>query len=137
MNGEGRAKKLLSEAMTIFKEAKTALDERAWNLAVRRSQEVVELSLKALLNAMDVDYPKIHDVAPLFSRTVRERGVEIDDSFLNWLLGLSSKMANKRAPAFYHDEEFSQGEAEEALEGAKIVMEFATRLMDKLGKGLR
>lgn len=134
MTGEDRAKKLLSEAATIFKEARAALHENAWNLAVRRSQEVVELSLKSLLSKMDIDYPKIHDVAPLFSATTRERRIDIDESFLDWLLAFSSKLANKRAPAFYHDEDFNEDEAKEAMEGAEKIIKFAEESIAKLSK---
>lgn len=134
MTGEDRAKKLLSEATTILKEARAALHENAWNLAVRRSQEVVELSLKSLLSKMDIDYPKIHDVAPLFAGSVRERRIEIDETFLEWLLTFSSTLANKRAPAFYHDEDFSGDEAKEAFEVAEKIIKFAQDLMTRMGK---
>ena len=41
--------------------------------------------VKALLNAMSVDYPKTHDPAPVFAQAIRARGIDIDASVLDSL----------------------------------------------------
>ena len=48
------------------------LAKGSWNLCVRRSQEVVELALKAVLRFICLDYPKRHDVADLFRDAARQ-----------------------------------------------------------------
>ena len=49
MNNFQRGEKLLSEAENIFRELTNVFERNLPNLAVRRAQEVVEISLKALL----------------------------------------------------------------------------------------
>jgi len=72
MKNEERADRLLSEAESIFNEIEQALESENWNLTIRRAQEVVELILKGLLAQLGIDYPKVHDVAPIFKRSVEE-----------------------------------------------------------------
>ena len=54
-----------------------ALNRQSWNVAIRRAQEVVELSLKSLLKILGVEYPRVHHVAPLFPGRQWKKG-------LNW-----------------------------------------------------
>jgi len=49
LNNFQRGEKLLSEAENIFRELTNVFERNLPNLAVRRAQEVVEISLKALL----------------------------------------------------------------------------------------
>lgn len=81
MTNDERADRVFSEAPRIAREMRTALDERAWNLATRRAQEVLELVVKALLNEMGVEYPRTHDPAPLLAATIRQRGLVADPAF--------------------------------------------------------
>ncbi len=64
-------------AESSFKRARIVLDEAGglaaanhWNLAVRRSQESVELALKGALAWAGLDVPKVHDVGPLLKQHV-------------------------------------------------------------------
>ena len=52
-NGE-RADRLLREAREVAAEMKQALGHDSWNLATRRAQEALELTLKALLSEMGI-----------------------------------------------------------------------------------
>ncbi len=70
-----QGEKLFKEAEWIFeKDLKNAIDEENYNIAVRRAQEVVELSLKGCLRILGIDYPKVHDVGFVF---VREAGKKL------------------------------------------------------------
>jgi HEPN domain-containing protein len=72
MQSEGE--RLISEAESILdRDVQNALVDENYNLAVRRSQEVVELVLKGGLKVLGVDYPKVHDVAPVFSEQVSRK----------------------------------------------------------------
>jgi len=52
------AKSYLKQAEASLKDARDALSEDNYPYAVRLSQECVELSLKAALKAVGIDYPK-------------------------------------------------------------------------------
>src|SRR5439155_12704523 len=53
---------LYSRANSICSEARGRLDAYDWDLAVRRSQEAVELHVKALFRFIGKDYPRSHDL---------------------------------------------------------------------------
>jgi HEPN domain-containing protein len=65
--------RLIDEAERICKwDLKTAIEKEDWNLAIRRSQEVVELSLKGALKFLGIDYPKAHDVGFIFFKAYED-----------------------------------------------------------------
>ena len=75
--------RLIREAEGILRrDAQGALTEKDFNLVVRRAQEVVELALKGALKILGVDYPKVHDVAPLFSDQLRQKQGVADPTVL-------------------------------------------------------
>ncbi|MGC8933152.1 MAG: HEPN domain-containing protein [Candidatus Methanodesulfokora sp.] len=80
------------------------MEEENYPYAVRLSQECVELCLKAVLKAVGVEYPKIHDVSDVL--------LDFKDRFPDWFqeeldfLSWSSKiLVKKREPSFYGAEE--------------------------------
>jgi HEPN domain-containing protein len=75
-NNQERAEKLLKEAKGVFEELSLSCKRGEWNLSIRRSQDVVELVLKGILNQMGIEYPREHDVAPLFKEIITERKIE-------------------------------------------------------------
>lgn len=134
MKNEERADRLLSEAGNIFNELKQSLKSRNWNLAIRRAQEVVELVLKGLLAQIGIDYPKVHDVAPIFKRSVKERGIMVDEEFMNWLIEVSADLSMKRAPSFYFEAEYDEDDAVNAAKGAEEVIKFGKRFIESARK---
>jgi HEPN domain-containing protein len=100
MNNLDLNHRLLTEAELIMDEAHRASDNHAWNLAVRRAQEVVELSLKGLLKLMGVEYPKTHDVGDTFARVCREKHIGVEEDILTEMQQISRQLAAERAPAF-------------------------------------
>ncbi|MEM4807540.1 MAG: HEPN domain-containing protein, partial [Nitrososphaerota archaeon] len=70
------AKSYLRQAEARLKDAKDALAEGNYPYAVRLSQECVELSLKAVLKAVGIDYPKVHDVSDIL--------LDIKERFPEW-----------------------------------------------------
>ena len=128
MQEEGR--RLIQEAEGIFRrDAQGALDEKDFNMAVRRAQEVVELSLKGALRILGVDYPKVHDVAPVFSEQLRQkRGIE-DPEALRRIDEISLWLAQSRTPAFYLEREYGAEDAERALQDAALVLAEVKRLL--------
>lgn len=130
-NGE-RADRLLKEARGVAGEMQRALAGSRWNLAARRTREVVELVLKGLVAEMSVDYPRSHDVAPVFIEAVRERGIEVDAGFPAWLVPLSARLADVRAPAFYQEIAVEEGEGQGAADAAERVLAFGQELLARL-----
>ncbi|HHT9135050.1 MAG TPA: HEPN domain-containing protein [Candidatus Avalokitesvara rifleensis] len=132
MTNREKADRLLTEAGQIAEGIPGDFKRGYFNLVIRRSQEVVELALKALFCEMGVEYPKIHDVAPLFRKVVVKKGLDIEEGFLNWLEEVSSNLASKRAPAFYLEAEYEKEEAKEAMDTAIKVLDFAKKFAFKL-----
>lgn len=57
------AENYLSDSASIFSEAKAAKDRGLNHRAIRLSQESLERTLKAILRAIGVEYPKEHEVS--------------------------------------------------------------------------
>jgi HEPN domain-containing protein len=132
MTNRERADQLLAEGVAIAVEMRQALEGRRWNLAVRRAQEVVELVTNALLNEMGVDYPREHDAAPILVEALRVRGLETDPPLLEWVRGLSRRLARLRGPVFYHEVEVSEPDAREVVADVERVLGFAQDMLGRL-----
>jgi len=77
-----------------------ALIEDDYPGVVRRSQESLELAVKAVLRLMAVEYPREHDVGEALSVT-EERLPENLRSAIPNLRRLLTELAERRGPAFY------------------------------------
>lgn len=135
------ARSYLRQAEARLKDAEDALLEGNYPYAVRLSQECVELSLKAVLKAVGIDYPKIHDVSDVM--------VDVKDRFPEWFrveLGFlreSSKiLVKKRELSLYGGEEaflspeevMDRRDAEEAVKRAAKTYELCERLIIEIEK---
>jgi len=127
----GRASRTLGEARNAFK-------VKDYPLAVRRSQEAVELSLKAVLRFLAVEYPREHDVRDVLLEVASSR--ELPEWFMDeveFMAAVSSDLARKRGPAFYGDEGalrppsslFTRADASNALRDAERVHENSEKLI--------
>lgn len=117
-----QGEKLLKEAEWIFeKDLKSAMEEENYNLAVRRAQEVVELSLKGCLRILGIDYPKVHDAGFVF---VREAGnkLRFKEDSLKEIERISKWLSEARAPSFYGERDFTSEDAKKAFEDAAYVL---------------
>ena len=140
---EGRMKALarghLDGAASRLIDARSAFERGAYPEVVRYSQEIVELSLKACLGLVLVEYPKAHHVGGV----VRMRA----ERFPRWfaegtpeLEGISEVLAMERAASMYGIEDegkkpsdlFGREEAEQRLRQAEDVLGRSTRLRDEL-----
>lgn len=127
-NGE-RARKLLDSAREYLGFMETALASGSWNVAVREAAEVVELCLKGVLSYLLVDHPRVHDVSALFVRTLASRGIELSEREVGEVRDASSRLARKRAPAFYFDIDEDESSAMEAVANARRVHALCLRIM--------
>lgn len=135
MTSRERADQLFSEAPAIADDMRKALDGGRWNLVARRAQEVVEPVVKGLLNEMGIEYPRTHDAAPLLAEALRQRRLEADPGFLDWLNEMSARLSEIRAPAFYHEIEVPEAEARVAAGAADRVLAFGRELLARLRQG--
>jgi len=132
-------KSFLRQARARLEDAKDASAEANYPYAVRLSQECVELSLKAVLKLVGIDYPKIHDVSDVL--------VEVKDRFPNWFkaeidfLRDSSKiLVKKREPSLYGSEEaflspdevMNKDDAEDAVMRAEKIYKLCENLLTQI-----
>ena len=101
-------------------------------MTVRRAQEIVELSLKGLLKAMCMEYPRLHDVGGAFAAAVAAKGLGVDAETIDRIRQISSYLARDRAPAFYLETEFSREQAGQARLDARFVLDFAEGFAPRL-----
>ena len=100
----------------------------SWADVVRESQEVVELSLKALLRACGIDPPRAHDVSEILEAE-RTRLPAAIRKHLAELTRVSRELRRDRELAFYGAEDltpsgfYSRQDAERARTGGRRVVE--------------
>lgn len=133
MTNHKRSGSFLGMMDNVYVEMNRALSGGAWNLALRRAQEVVELGLKGLILLLGGDYPRIHDAAQGFADLIRERNLDVTEATLSEIRALSRELEQKRAPAFYSEIEVTESQAQHAADGATLVLDLARRLWDELG----
>jgi HEPN domain-containing protein len=111
-----------------MREADRLFAEEDLSLCVRRCQEAVERSLKALLRAAGAEVPKVHDVSGALRRNV-DRLPPAVAAEIDMLVSASRRLREERELAFYGDEEtgteaealYSRADAEQALALARRI----------------
>ena len=129
MTNTDMARSYLREARQILGEAERHLEEGVWHLVVRRSQETVELALKALLRASGIEVPRVHDVG-IFLVDHADRLPPAVVPHLDRLVSTSRRLRQEREISFYGDDEtgappdrlYSRDDAEAALGDARFVL---------------
>lgn len=113
----------------IQRDVQNALRERDFNMVVRRAQEGVELTLKGALKLLGVDYPKAHDVAPVFSEQVQRKRGGVDVDILERIEEVSLWLSQARAPSFYFEREYGEEDGRQAVQDAECVVTEIRRIM--------
>ena len=102
------------------------MDEESWADVVREAQEVVEITLKALLRVCRIEVPRIHDVGPVLAENREGLPPQVDEQ-LEELMRISKNLRRDRELAFCGSEDltpsefYSREDASEALEQARLV----------------
>ncbi len=133
------AENYLSDATSILLEATAAKDRGLHHRAIRLSQESLELTLKALLRAVGVEYPKEHEV----SEAIEENLEKFPDWFRSHMPHLeegSVWLSERRGPSMYGDEIagkpasqlFTADDSAKAVEYADRGVDLARRLLDEM-----
>ncbi|MEM3388883.1 MAG: HEPN domain-containing protein [Thermoproteota archaeon] len=139
MKLEKLAEDYFKRAKIRVKSAELAYSDESYPDVVRYSQECVELSLKAALRAVGVEYPKEHDMSRIL-RAVKDRFPEWFRREVEKLGEVSRDLADKRAPSLYGIESlgkapsdiFDKDDAEKALSDAKYVLNTIRKLFLEL-----
>ena len=106
-------------------------EAESWADVVRESQEIVELSLKALLRARGIDPPRMHDVSGVLVAE-RHRLPQALAGEIENLTAISRGLRRDRDLAFYGAEDltpsgfYSHADAEQARTGARRTVELVT-----------
>ena len=95
-------------------------------------QEVVELVMKAVLGYLCIDYPKVHDTADVFIAALGRRQMGLSDDEAADVRAVSSRLAEKRAPAFYFEYDEDADVARAAAEDARRIHRRCTRLVNTI-----
>ena len=110
------------KALEIYFEAES------WADVVRESQEIVELTLKALLRSRGIDPPRIHDVSEVLDAEVERLPLELKEE-VGTLTRISRELRRDRELAFYGAEDltpsdfYSREDARRAQSGAARTLE--------------
>ena len=117
-----------------IKAVEVLFQDKSYADVVRESQEVVELSLKALLRGINVSVPHIHDVGDILlenSKLLKN----VRQSDLEEITEISRKLRRDRELSFYGSEDltpstyYRKKDAIEAMNGAKKVLTFCNSLL--------
>lgn len=128
--------KLIEKAEEIMhRDLNGAFKACDYNMTVRRAQEVVELTLKGVLEILGVDYPKIHDVGRLFAEHAIKKAFPVEDKILERIREISFWLAEARAPSFYLERYYSEGDARKAFEDANFVYKEIKSALSIIEKG--
>ena len=122
------ARDYIRRARSRLIDAEYALRRGDYPEVVRYSQECVELSLKAALRFVGIEYPKVHDVGDVLIENAEKFPMWSSD-LIQELARISSELALARGPSMYGDEVrgippselFDEDDAKEALRKAKRV----------------
>jgi HEPN domain-containing protein len=137
MNTDDMSKAYFKESEYTLQEAKTALKQGLHHIAVRRAQESVELSIKATLRLLGLDYPKKHEVGSFLEAKLQD--LNPPQEILNVLpeiKRISLNLVLKRGPAFYGDEAtlkppeqlYTRKDAEEAIRNAEYTLKICKEI---------
>jgi len=130
------AESYLKQAKRRLKNAEEALREGEYPYAVRQCQECVELSLKAALRFVGVDYPKIHDVSVVLIK-VTQKFPEWFNEKIEFFSEVSKSLVEKRALAMYGlevegltpEKMFDSLSAKDALNKSRTILEYCEKLI--------
>src|SRR5271157_2373309 len=109
MFNDALASDYLKRAGHRLKALQVLMAEESWADVVRESQELVEITLKALLRAARIEVPRVHDVSPLLeqNREMLPAGIR---PRINELVGISRFLRRDRELALYGSEDLTPSE---------------------------
>lgn len=141
MKSHEMAEDYLKRAGRCLDEAEEAFKDGDYPMAIRRSQECIELSIKGVLRVASIEFPREHDVSDvLINIAWREMGSP--DWFTGRVEGMAKIMREitpKRGPAMYGFEKemkpanaiFSREDGAKAVQDARFVFETCKKFLQE------
>jgi hypothetical protein len=136
MFNDSLAMDYLKRAGHRLKALEVLMEEQSWADVVREAQELVEITLKALLRAARIEVPRVHDVSPLLeqNREMLPPGIR---PRVEELVRISRFLRRDRELAFYGSEDltpsdfYTREDAATALGYARLVHGEVFKAMSK------
>lgn len=125
MRSTRMAKDYAERGRWVIKEAEEALGAANYAICVRRSQEALELSAKAALRRLGVEYPREHDVGEALEAVADRLPDELKQR-LEEIKKLLTELARIRGPALYGYE------AEGIPASEAFTRNYATHTLDRI-----
>lgn len=133
MNNQTRSRMLIMAAEESLAEAEFSFKRGVWSLALRRTQEAVELDLAGVLAYLGVHFPKNHDQAQLLFGILRSQGLTNEETAKKIEL-ISIDLSRKRGPALQQEEGYDEVVANSAIKDAAFVIEYGDRMLKLIDK---
>ena len=137
MDNESLADDYLRRGKSRLRAVGILLEEQSWADVVRESQEIVEITLKALLRIHRIEVPRIHDVSPILSDN-RSLFPESIQANIEKITRISKSLRRDLELAFYGSEDltpsefYSQEDADQAYKSAAWVHEVVSDAVSDL-----
>ncbi len=109
MKNKTLAQDYISRAQIRLLALETLFKEKGYADVVRESQEVVELSLKALLKSNNIAIPRLHDVSSIIEDN-RSTLRALSDEQIHLVVNISRTLRRDRELAFYGSEDLTPSE---------------------------
>jgi HEPN domain-containing protein len=143
MNSYEMAEDYLKRAGRCLAEAENALRDGDYPMAIRRSQECIELSIKGILRAGAIEFPREHDVSDVLMNMDWKK-IGSPDWFIERVEAMAKIMREitpKRGPAMYGFEMemkparalFSSGDGMKAITDAGFVFDTCKKFLKEWG----
>jgi hypothetical protein len=130
MRNDALVKDYLDRAAARLHALDVLYREQSYADVVREAQEVVELTLKALLRASQIEVPRIHDVSPILRDNLERLPAAIREH-VEELSRISRSLRRDRELAFYGSEDLTPLEFYQAEDGAEA-LRAATWVVDRV-----
>ncbi len=139
MNSYDMAEDYLKRSERCLREAENALKEDDYPMAIRRSQECIELSVKGILRVVSIEFPKEHDISDVLISPPWEK-IGSPKWFVERIEEIAKIMQEitpKRGPAMYGFERemkpassiFSIEDGQKATQNARFVYEICIKFL--------
>lgn len=132
MSTDELAKSMLLQARQRLKVLPILLEDGAFSVVMRESQEVVELCLKGLLRVCGIEPPKIHDVGKHLLAN-EERLSQLGVTDIDQLAAKSLQLRKERELSFYGDADFIPTEAYDYIQ-AEAALGMARFCVERVSK---
>ena len=122
MFNDALAEDYLKRAGSRLRALEILMEEKSWADVVREAQEIVEITLKALLRTYRIEVPRIHDVSPVIEQNSDRFPAETREHLAE-MMRISTSLRRDRELAFYGSEDLTPSEFYTAQDASTALRE--------------